>query len=201
MIEAVIALIIIILEALLVRKITSSKHDIHAETKPINISNKTEDFNYPYYMNTALINLRSQGEQYLFAGGYNKPNKLYLIKNERLIDVSNQVGLRDSSNITHCVIAVDVNNDDFPDLFVAQNDGFYFYENRQGIFNIKKLNIEIDKNLIPISMAITDTQQNGLIDLFVTAYSKKTDDNQLINHYQSFLFKNKGDNTFEIFKK
>ncbi|WP_131783283.1 FG-GAP repeat domain-containing protein [Legionella gresilensis] len=201
MIEAVIALIIIILEALVVRKITSSKRDIHTETKTVDIKNKTVSFNYPCYINTALINLRAQGEQYLFLGGYKKANKLCLIKNDRLIDVSNQVGLIDSSNITYCAIAVDVNNDDLPDLFVAQDDGFYLYENRQGMFNIKKLDIDIDKNLIPISMAVTDIQQNGLVDLFVTAYRKKTDDKQLMNHYQSFLFKNKGDNTFEIFKK
>ncbi|MGQ3888667.1 FG-GAP repeat domain-containing protein [Legionella sp. CNM-1927-20] len=196
-IKIVIALLIIILEALVVRKITTSKRNVQAESKTTDSSKETDNFNRPSFMNTALLNLRSQGEQYLFIGGYKKADKLFLIKNESLIDVSKQTGLRDASNITYCAIAADVNKDGLPDLFVAQEDGFYLYENRQGIFNIKKLNIEIEKDLIPISMAIANLQQTGWVDLFVTAYRKTTNDRQLIDHYQSFLFKNKGNNSFE----
>ncbi|RAP38569.1 hypothetical protein B1207_01420 [Legionella quinlivanii] len=156
------------------------------------------------FMGAAIFNLEGNDVQYLFAGGgFNQEDKLFKFADGQFVDVSAQAGLQKPANdTTYGVIAVDANHDGLPDLFVARDSGIYFYENVQGRFNIKKLDIQIDPRYSPISIASADLQKKGTVDLYVAAYIKpefvegQTIFNKKDYGAKSLLLKNNGDNTF-----
>lgn len=113
------------------------------------------------FMGAAIFNLTGNDEQYLFVGGgFNQEDKLFKYSDHRFIDVSKEAGLQKPENdTTYGVVAVDANRDGLPDLFVARDSGVYFYENQNGKFSIKKLDIKMDPRYSPISIATADLQK------------------------------------------
>ncbi|QEY52959.1 FG-GAP repeat domain-containing protein [Legionella longbeachae] len=156
------------------------------------------------FMGAAIFNLTGNDEQYLFVGGgFNQEDKLFKYSEHRFIDVSKEAGLQKPENdTTYGVVAVDANRDGLPDLFVARDSGVYFYENQNGKFSIKKLDIKMDPRYSPISIATADLQKKGTVDLYVATYIKPdyVEGQSIFNKKdygaKSLLLQNNGDNTF-----
>ncbi|MBL7481425.1 CRTAC1 family protein [Legionella bononiensis] len=176
----------------------------HFKTADIDFTHEFDSKNSLPFMGAALFDLLGNGEQYLFVGGgYNQQDKLFVYRKGSFIDVSKEAGItKPKQDTTYGVVAVDATGDGKPDLFVTRDSGIYFYENKNGVFTIKKLDVAIDERYAPISIAIADLQKKGTVDLFVATYVKPpyVEGQSIFNkkNYgsKSMLLKNNGDNTF-----
>ncbi|STX37386.1 CRTAC1 family protein [Legionella feeleii] len=212
--KIIFTLLIVLVLAITFRKITWPTNPYPEQTYTESIPHFKEvdvGFTHQYdknhslpFMGAAIFDLLGKGEQYLFVGGgYNQPDKLFVYRNNQFIDVSNEAGLTKPANdTTYAVVAVDATGNQLPDLFVARDSGIYFYENNQGVFTVKKLDIPIDERFAPISIAHADLQKKGTVDLYIAMYLKpayvegQTIFNKKNYGAKSLLLKNNGDNTF-----
>lgn len=174
------------------------------ESAEIDFTHKHDNKKSLPFMGAAIFNLKGNDDHYLFVGGgFNQDDKLFQYSNGLFIDVSREAGLQKPANdTTYGVVAVDANHDGLPDLFIARDSGIYFYENHQGTFTIKKLDIKMDPRYTPLSIATADLQKKGTVDLYVAAYIKPdyVEGQSIFNKKdygaKSLLLKNNGDNTF-----
>ncbi|WP_115302132.1 FG-GAP repeat domain-containing protein [Legionella beliardensis] len=212
MIKIIIALIIISLEAFLLRKFIRTKNEQHSYSVPLkapSANNSNYQINKPTlpFIGSAIFDLKGQGDTYLFIGG--KPNQMdrvFLFQGENFLEVTHELTFSKlAEDATYCAMAIDANGDGLDDLFLARHSGLYFYENQQGQFTMQKLNIPIDKDFIPIAIALADLRKS-VVDLIITyvkpTYFKKPNAfNQNAHSAKRFLLKNNGDNTFAVAKE
>ncbi len=210
-----IALIVLILALILLRKLTWLPNPYHSSIlKDDEIPHFKEikvDFIHQYhkdkslpFMAGAVFDMRGDGIQYLFAGGgFNQADRLFVFKNDQFVDITEQSGLiKDPNDTTYGVAAIDVNHDGLIDLFIARQSGVYLYLNQNGHFVGKKLDIPFDEKSAPVSIAVADLLKRGLVDLFVCAYLKpefvegQTIFNKEGYGAKSLLLLNNGDNSF-----
>jgi len=72
------------------------------------------------------------------------------------------------------IAAGDVNNDNWPDLLLASNDGLHLYLNHRGIdFIHKKLNLNDPLTNDTFLAALVDLNNDGLLDILATSYGGK----------------------------
>ncbi len=102
---------------------------------------------------------------------------------------------------THGAAHLDIDEDGDVDLIVARSDGIWLYDNMNGEFKPRKLNLPLADNTTPLSIALGDINQDGMVDLYISGYIKVEDvEGQTVftRPYggYSHLFLNNGDNTW-----
>ena len=122
----------------------------------------------------------------------------YLFKNNcdgTFSDVTDSVGLTNSSALTFCSAFFDFNNDGYQDLYIA-NDKFkpnYLYKNNgNGTFSDISLSSGTDIVVDAMSVTVGDFNSDGFFDIFIT----NTPNNVSTPTLGSILLKNNGNETF-----
>lgn len=163
-----------------------------------------DDMSLPF-MASAIIDADSDGiEEVFIGGGYNQQDALFTYKNDRFIDVSDHNGLiKDANDTTFGSVVLDTDNDGDSDLLITRNSGVYIYENNNGNFTGRNLNIPFDGNSTTLTVAVSDINRDGHFDMFVSGYIK----NELVEGQNIFnkegyggtsaMLLNNGDDTFE----
>lgn len=212
--------IIVIGGLLIIRKITWLPEPYHTVSIPQSELPKFEEISVDFihhfdkskslpFMGAAVFDLKGDGKQHLFVGGgYNQADKLFVFRDGKFVDITDQVGLtKEPNDTTYGVAAIDVNKDGIIDLFVARESGVYLYTYANGKYKGKKLDIPLDPKHAPLSIAVADLQKRGLVDLFICAYIKKpfVEGETIFNKEgyggRSLLLLNNGDNTFKDITK
>ncbi len=156
------------------------------------------------FVGSAIIDIDNDGqEEFFLGGGPNQQDKLFSYKDGSFVDVSDGKGLTkvDTKDATFGVSVVDADRNGFSDLIVSRTTGVWLYSNTNGVFTGEKLDIAMPEGSTQLSVAISDINRDGHIDLFVAGYTHKElveGQNIFREGYggSSIMLLNNGDNTF-----
>lgn len=134
------------------------------------------DFSHHYEKPTAIqtaagaiIQVDGKGPEELFlGGGQGQDDKLFQFADGRFADITNQVGfVKDVEEATMSAVALDVDMDGLEDLVVAHDTGQV--RTWKNLGNLKFENVKnpnSDVYSYPMGIAVTDYDNNGLVDFF-----------------------------------
>ncbi len=168
------------------------------------------DFNHQYsndelpFLASAVIDIENDGTEEIFlGGGKNQPDQIFKFKNNTFekITLAGISEIKSEPSLGANVIDLDKNG--FDDLLITRPSGIYWYQNISGQFKLQKLDIEMSDKTSPLSLTLTDLNQDGWVDVFVAGYLDKSEVTGLTIFNdpdyggKSELFLNNGNNTFK----
>ncbi len=153
---------------------------------------------------SAVIDIDNNGVEELFiGGGPNQKDALfeYVGGQFKLLDpgIIDKPEIQDAS-FGASVIDVDANG--FSDLIISRTSGVWLYLNENGRFSGRKLDLPLDNDTSPLSVAIADINRDGHFDMYVSGYIKKelVEGQNIFNKEDyggtSRMFLNNGDDSF-----
>ena len=192
--------------------------DYDVSTHGINIPTFTEQtINYvPRYdkNNTipftasAIIDIDGDGiEEVFLGGGINQNDAFYRFENNIFNDITTQTGWKKATpDRTFSAIALDLDADGDTDLLITRQSGVWLYDNNNGQFSGVRLDLDFDEKSVPLSVAVSDLNRDGLFDMYVAGYiARKHVEGETIFNKEyggvSALYINKGNNSFENITK
>jgi len=175
-----------------------------------NFENQSIDF-IPSYDGTktlpfaagAIIDIDDDGvEEVFFGGGIDQQDAIYAFNNGQFEDITDKTGFtKETPDKTFSAISLDLDIDGDSDMLVTRQSGVYLYRNDGGQFESKRLDLDLDVETVPLSVAAADINRDGLYDLYVSGYiAREFVQGETIFNMEyggvSALFVNDGDDTF-----
>jgi len=157
---------------------------------------------------SAVVDINGDGiEEVFFGGGIHQNDAFYQFNNGRFEDITEQTGWSKSTpDKTFGSVAFDYDTDGDTDLLITRQSGVWLYTNTNGKFSGEKLDLDFDAKSVPLSVAVSDLNRDGLFDMYVTGYIARdhvkgeTIFNQVYGGVSS-LYINKGGNKFDNITK
>jgi hypothetical protein len=151
----------------------------------------------------AAIDLDGGAEELVLCGGQGQGDAIFRYENGTFKDITTEVGyVKEGDEATMSATSLDVDKDGDNDLIVTRTSSIWLYTNDGGKLTGQKLDAPIADDTTPLSIAVVDINRDGVFDMYVCGYIKKT----LIEGYNIFnkegyggtsaLLINNGDNTF-----
>ncbi len=111
-------------------------------------------------------------EEVIFMGTIKgKDDALLAYRDGRLVDKIEFTNLSDSTATTYAAVAVDLNNDGLDDLIIARSNGVKAYlQKGNNKFIVNEILPKSDET-IPISLAVSDLNHDGEVDVYVSNFS------------------------------
>lgn len=151
-----------------------------------------------------VIDINNDGvEELFFGGGRHQQDAIYQYRSGMFRDITRQVGWhKETPDKTFAAIALDLDNDGDSDLLVARQSGVWLYTNAAGKFIARKLELDLDAKTVPLSIAVSDLNRDGLYDLYVAGYiAREYVEGETIFNRQyggiSALYINRGNHQFQ----
>lgn len=152
---------------------------------------------------SAVIDIDGDGVEEIFlGGGINQGDAFFQFENGSFVDITSQTGWSKSTpDNTFGSVALDLDSDGDTDLLITRQSGVWVYTNTRGKFSGVKLDLDFDKESVPLSVAVSDLNRDGLFDMYVTGYiaRKYVEGETIFNQVYggvSSLYINKGNNKF-----
>ena len=153
---------------------------------------------------SAVIDINGDGiEEVFFGGGINQADAFYQFENGIFSDITADTGWsKETPDKTFGSIALDLDNDGDTDLLIARQSGVWRYDNNSGKFSGTRLNLDLDDKTVPLSIAVSDLNRDGLFDMYVAGYiaRKYVEGETVFNKVYggvSALYINNGNDQFE----
>ncbi len=155
---------------------------------------------------SAVIDVDGDGVEEIFlSGGEGQQDSLFKYIDGEFKKVSSQYGVnrKITKAASYGAAVIDYDKDGDDDMFLARDDGIYLFVNESGMLREQKTDIKIIEGEAPISIALGDINQDGLVDMFVSSYlqSKNISGLTIFNDHSyganSILLLGKDDGTFE----
>jgi hypothetical protein len=166
------------------------------------------DFNHEYDKNAALsflggtfFDLESDGQkEFIITGWADQNDWVFTYKNWKIIDLTEEAGINNSLP-SYGAYAIDFDENGYDDLFIARQDGIYYYENTAWKFKEKKLDITFPKNAVPLDIDFADIDSDNDLDIYVSTFITPSLFKAAVfndpNHVQkNLLLQNNGDLNF-----
>ena len=157
---------------------------------------------------SAVIDIDGDGvEEVFLGGGIDQADAFYKFENGSFTDITAQTGwTKQTPDKTFGSVALDLDYDGDVDLLVARQSGVWRYNNTGGKFSGFKLDLGFDPKSVPLSVAVSDLNRDGLFDMYVAGYiaRKNVEGETIFNKVYggvSSLYINKGNNKFENITK
>ena len=154
------------------------------------------------FTGAAAIDIDGDGVDEIFSGGGNDQDDGFFKYNGEALDAMGNLGVNKSAGVaTFGAASIDATKDGRADLFVAREDGVFFYTNTGNGFTGKKVDFSLDKTSMPLSIALADINKDGAVDLYISNYIRNeyVEGETIFNkEYGAFsnMLLNNGDNTF-----
>ncbi|MFT4726342.1 MAG: hypothetical protein ACI9UN_000837 [Granulosicoccus sp.] len=157
----------------------------------------------------SVIDIDNDGvEELFFGGGINQQDAFFrfvpdAVKGGRFENITAQTGWqKDTPDKTFSAVSLDLDRDSDNDMLVTRQSGVYLYQNNNGKFSGKKLDLNLNKETVPLSVAVGDINRDGLYDMYVSGYiARKYVQGETIFNMTyggvSALYLNTGDDTFK----
>lgn len=154
------------------------------------------------FTGAAAIDIDGDGIDEVFAGGGNdQADGFFKYNGKALVDIGN-LGVNKGEGVaTFGAASIDATKDGRADLFVAREDGVFFYANTGKGFTGRKVDFPLEKTSMPLSIALADINKDGAVDLYISNYIRneyvegETIFNKPYGAFSNMLLNN-GDNTF-----
>ena len=157
---------------------------------------------------SAVIDIDGDGiEEVFLGGGIDQPDAFYQFAGGKFVDITAKTGWsKKTPDKTFGSVALDLDADGDTDLLIARQSGVWRYDNTNGKFSGFKLDLDFDEKSVPLSVAVSDLNRDGLFDMYVTGYiaRKYVEGETIFNEVYggvSSLYLNKGNNQFENITK
>ena len=155
-------------------------------------------------MASAVIDLDGDGiDEVFLGGGYDQEDGFFKYSESGFVDITNDITFeKDAGDVTYGASVLDVNGDGRSDMFVGRKSGVYLYTRTNDGFSRAKIKIDGMERFAPVSFAMTDLNNDGKVDLYVSNYIKREHvEGQNIFHKEGYggasvLLLNNGDNSF-----
>jgi len=152
---------------------------------------------------SAVIDIDGDGiEEVFFGGGIDQADAFYRFKDGGFVDITAQTGWSKSMpDKTFGSVTLDLDGDGDTDMLIARQSGVWQYTNDNGTFSGVKLELDFDEKSVPLSVAVSDLNRDGLFDMYVAGYiaRKHVEGETIFNEVYggvSALYLNKGNNQF-----
>ena len=152
----------------------------------------------------AVIDIDGDGvEELFFGGGMEQQDAIYRFENGQFFDVTSQSGwVKDVPDKTFSAVSLDFDKDGDNDLLVTRQSGVFLYDNNDGKFSSIKLNLDLNAETVPLSVAVADLNRDGFFDMYISGYIAReyVRGTTIFNEEYggtSELYLNTGDNTFK----
>lgn len=152
---------------------------------------------------SAVIDINGDGNnEIILGGGENQSDAFFSYNNDKLESLGNLGVAKEGNDVTYGISVIDLDNDGDDDLLFARESGGHQCYNTAGQFSCKKMNLFLNEESRPISYALGDINNDGHIDLYVSAYLTRTAmEGQTIFKQENYggtskYLINNGDNTF-----
>ncbi len=125
------------------------------------------------FTGSALIDVNGDGvEEVYVGGGAGQHDALLQFDGEGFVNVASEWGIGKEVLGEHTlgVVSVDADSDEDSDLYVARPSGIYYLENLGGSFVGERLDVAFGDKAMPFSLATTDLNADGLVDLYVSTF-------------------------------
>ena len=187
---------------------TTADSDVPTYTEvPLGHTHEYNGKKYLPVVGSAAIDIDGDGISELFiGGGENQDDRLYKFTDNSFKAMSSIAFNKENNDATYGASVVDMNGDGKDDLLLARESGGYLYLNsgtKSGdFFSPQKIELHLNAKSRPISYALGDINNDGHIDLYVSAYltRKSMEGQNIFNKVgygaTSVMLINNGDNTF-----
>ena len=152
----------------------------------------------------AVVDIDNDGiEEVFFGGGIDQQDAIYAFENGTFVDITAKTGwIKETPDKTFSAISLDLDMDGDNDMLITRQSGVFLYRNEEGQFTSQKLELDLDAQTVPLSVAIADINRDGLYDLYVSGYiaRKFVQGETIFNQTYggvSGLYINTGDDTFK----
>lgn len=144
-------------------------------------------------------------EELFFGGGIGQQDGWFKFENGGFQNITQHLNWQKKlDDTTLGVTSIDFDGDSLTDLLIVREEGVLFYKNMGSKFAAPQmLDMLLDEKSQPVAITITDLNNDGMADLFVSAYLKKEMmEGQTIFNKEGYganskLFLNNGNNTFK----
>ena len=139
--------------------------------KEVNIdySHVASEQSYPF-LGGAAIDVDGDGTMEIFiSGSQDQSSGLFRFTDGEMMDITSDSGL-DPIEATYGAVSIDIENDGDTDLLLAQSSGVWLYINNGGHFTVQKLILNLPEHSIPMAIALTDLNNDGLVDLYISNF-------------------------------
>jgi len=123
------------------------------------------------FLGSAAIDVDGDGMDELFlGGGSQQADQIFRFSDGEF--QAFQTFDKSGDGATHGAVSLDLDADGDTDLLIARESGVWLYENRNGVFEGRNLDLPLAENTTPLSLALGDVNRDGYADLFVSGYLK-----------------------------
>ena len=135
------------------------------------------DFEHNYDKNSALsflggtfLDIDADGKnEFIITWWAGQKDSLFSYKSGKIVDITSQTGINNSLP-SYGAYGIDFNEDWQDDIFIARQDGIYYYENIGWKFSETKLDISLPKNAVPLDIDFADIDNDGDLDMYVSTF-------------------------------
>ena len=152
----------------------------------------------------AVIDIDGDGvEEVFLGGGRNQQDAIFAFEGGTFVDITAKTGwTKKTPDKTFGAISLDLDIDGDNDMLITRQSGVYLYRNDGGKFSAQLLDLALDAETVPLSVAVADLNRDGLYDLYVSGYIARqyVQGETIFNEVYggvSGLYINTGDDTFK----
>ena len=152
----------------------------------------------------AVIDIDNDGvDELFFGGGIHQQDAFYQYQNNGFVDITLRTNWQKKTpDKTFGALVLDLDMDGDNDMLVTRQSGVWLYTNSQGSFDGEKLNLDLDPQTVPLSVAVADLNRDGFFDMYVSGYiARKHVQGETIFNMEyggvSALFMNRGNGQFQ----